>query len=70
MIFMSIKIIKVGDFRYLARLLPDVPAITSEWSTPGPMGRDELIEELLKRGEHQTDIGDAFYQADPNWLTK
>jgi hypothetical protein len=67
---MAIKITKVGDSRYLAQLLPDIPAITSEWSTPEPMDRDQLIQELLKRGEHQTDIGDAFYRADPDWLTK
>ncbi len=68
---MSIKITKVGDSRYLAQLaLPDMPAVKAEWSTPEPMGIDQVIEELLKRGAHQTDIGDAFYAADPTWLTK
>ena len=28
----------------------------------------ELIAALLQRGCHQTDIGDAFYAANPNWL--
>lgn len=68
---MSIKIRKVSDSRYLAQLtLPDMPAVESEWSTPEPMDRDQLIEELLKMGAHQTDIGDAFHAADPNWLGK
>ncbi len=67
---MAIKIIKVDDSHCLAQHLPDIPAITSEWSTSEPMGRDQLIQELLKRGEHQSDIGAAFYRADPDWLTK
>ena len=32
------------------------------------MAVDDLIEALRKLGCHQTDIGDAFYDADPNWL--
>jgi hypothetical protein len=38
------------------------------WKTDHPMSVDELIEGLRKLGCHQTDIGDAFYEADPNWL--
>ena len=67
---MSIKIRKAGQ-RYLAQLtLPDMPAVDSEWSTSEPMDRDQLIEELRQRGAHPTDIGDAFYSADPDWLEK
>ena len=40
------------------------------WSTPTPVSAQVLIKELLSRGFHQTDIGDAFYAADPNWLSK
>ncbi len=40
------------------------------WKTAAPMGRDELVDALLKRGCHQTDIGDAFYEADPEWLLR
>jgi hypothetical protein len=67
----TIKIKKVPTALYSAELtLPDMLAVNAEWSTPQPMSADELIEELLRRGAHQTDIGDAFYTADPNWLSK
>jgi hypothetical protein len=32
------------------------------------MCRGELVAALLGLGCHQTDIGDAFYTADPDWL--
>jgi hypothetical protein len=32
------------------------------------MSRAELVAALLGLGCHQTDIGDAFYVADPDWL--
>ncbi|HEX7124071.1 MAG TPA: hypothetical protein VF178_16960 [Gemmatimonadaceae bacterium] len=35
-----------------------------------PMSADALIEHLLAIGCHQTDIGDAFYEADPEWVTR
>jgi hypothetical protein len=50
--------------------MPDLGGRRTEWSTSEPMNTDKLIEELLKRGIHQIDIGDAFYAADPDWLTK
>jgi hypothetical protein len=31
------------------------------------MATDELVEALLGLGCHQSDIGDAFYEADPEW---
>jgi hypothetical protein len=68
---MSIKITRAGEGLYSAELtLPDMPAVKAEWSTPEPMGADQLIDELTRRGAHQTDIGDAFYAANPDWLTK
>ena len=42
----------------------------SPWETPAPRGVDTLVAELLARGCHQTDIGDAFYKADPEWLSR
>jgi hypothetical protein len=30
----------------------------------------ELIDRLVELGFHQQDIGDAFYDADPDWLTR
>jgi len=68
---MTIRITKLGDAFYSAELtLPDMPAIEEDWSTPEPMSANQLIQELQKRGAHQTDIGDAFYQADPDWLSE
>jgi hypothetical protein len=40
------------------------------WSSPVPLRREELVKALLDRGCHQTDIGDAFYEADPEWLMR
>jgi hypothetical protein len=40
------------------------------WSTPQLMSRDDLVTALRERGCHQTDIGDAFYEADPEWLLR
>jgi hypothetical protein len=62
---MSISITKVKDRLYTVRYLP---RHSEPWSTPEPMPRHQIIEELLRRGAHQQDIGDAFYEADPNWL--
>jgi hypothetical protein len=68
---MAVRIKKIADALHSAELtLPDMPAVNAEWSTPQPMSSNRLIDELLKRGAHQTDIGDAFYAADPNWLNK
>ena len=68
---MTIRIKRAGDSLYSAEMtLPDMPDVKAAWSTPAPMSADQLVEELLNRGAHQTDIGDAFYQADPGWLDK
>lgn len=65
---MAIKITRVED-KYLAAVTPPhgggVP-----WSTTEPLGASELIEELTSRGCHQTDIGDAFYEADDAWVLR
>jgi len=68
-----IRIKKVADSLYSAEffnLPPNLDWVKPEWATPVPMSCDELIRELLARGFHQTDIGDAFYAADPDWLSK
>lgn len=65
---MAIVIFRAGQ-RFLADVTP--PHCDGErWSTPEPMTADELIDALRERGCHQTDIGDAFYNADPEWLTR
>jgi len=40
------------------------------WSTKEPLNREALITALRDRGCHQTDIGDALYDADPEWLMR
>ena len=65
---MTIKIKMISNGLYTATCTP--PGVVSEWSTITPLTSDRLIEELLHRGAHQTDIGDAFYAADPDWLTR
>ena len=65
---MVLKITKVGDNRYDAKSVP--PDKRGIWATKEPLSIDQLIEELKKQGYHQTDIGDAFYETDPDWLSK
>lgn len=40
------------------------------WKTSRTLTLAELIEALKKQGCHQQDIGDALYEADPDWLSK
>jgi hypothetical protein len=58
--------IQKTDGGYLASSTP--PHVQSDWRTPKACSRDELIAALTKRGAHTTDIGDAFYAADQDWL--
>jgi len=68
---MTIKVTKVSEDLYLASLtLPDVPNVKEEWSTTEPLHGRQLTRELLDRGCHQTDIGDALYEQDPKWVEK
>ena len=62
---MSIYIQKVLG-GYFCQATP--PHTQGEWRTPDVYTRDEIIDALIQRGAHQTDIGDAFYAADPEWL--
>jgi uncharacterized protein Smg (DUF494 family) len=39
-----------------------------EWESPEPMDADTLVKELLSRGYHQTDIGDALCLIDPKLI--
>ena len=65
---MAIVIFRMGQ-RYRANVTP--PHCRGEaWSTPEPMTADELVDALRERGCHQTDIGDAFFDADPEWLIR
>lgn len=62
---MSIRIQRVGD-AYKAAVRPPHGG-GHPWDTPRPLALDDLIEALLARGCHQTDIGDALFEADPEW---
>lgn len=65
---MAIKITRVED-KYMADVTPPHAGGIS-WRTTEPMGANELIQELLNRGCHQTDIGDALYEADDAWVLR
>jgi hypothetical protein len=60
--------IRILESNRLYSAEPSPPDTDMDWSTPKPLTREELINELYARGTHQTDIGDAFYLADPSWL--
>jgi hypothetical protein len=60
-----IKIQKHGD-EYVGTVTPPHGNGTS-WQSP-VLSRAALIAELQALGCHTTDIGDAFYAADPDWL--
>jgi len=59
--------IKKIEGLYSAEVTPPHGGSTT-WSTDKPMARDQLVQVLRDLGCHQTDIGDAFYAADPAWL--
>jgi hypothetical protein len=65
---MTIKITHVHDDLYDAVVTP--PQGRVAWRTEGPMKLDELDKKLLELGCHQTDVGDAFYEADPDWVQR
>ena len=65
---MTINITKVGG-KYTAVVTPP-HGNNSNWVSDTPLACDELIEKLNNIGCHQTDIGDAFYEANPEWLDK
>ena len=62
---MAIEVSKTAD-GYTARVTPPHGS-GQPWSAPRPLSLDELISALREQGCHQRDIGDALYEADPNW---
>ena len=64
---MPIQIIYHPGGRYNAKVSPPHGGSRSS-SMPDPVAADELIDRLRQLGCHQTDIGDAFYAANPKWL--
>jgi hypothetical protein len=65
---MPIEIRRVG-YLYEASVTPPHGS-GRPWSTPHPMSVDDLDRTLLEAGCHPTDIGDAFYEADPDWVKR
>ena len=65
---MNIEIRRVGDL-YAGSVRPP-NGRGQGWDSPFPVPVDELIGALLEYGGHQTDIGDAFFEADPEWLLR
>lgn len=65
---MAIKIAKIVDSLYRAEVTLRGAAATKIFI--GPVNIRELIDELESMGCHQTDIGDALYDCDPNWLDR
>jgi hypothetical protein len=65
---MPIVINKLGD-HYEAEVTPP-HGRGRVWQSSHPENVDVLIAKLLNIGCHQTDIGDAFYAADPEWLSR
>lgn len=40
------------------------------WEVTTPVSQGALIDALVELGFHQQDIGDALYEADPEWLDR
>ncbi len=62
---MQLKIIRV-EAGYVACVTPS-HGDNVRWTTDRPMSQRKLIQRLQEIGFHQQDIGDAFYEADPEW---
>ena len=65
---MAIKISRVAG-KYLGSVSPPHGGGIS-WSTREPLAARDLIHELRRRGGHQTDIADAFYEGDDAWVLR
>jgi hypothetical protein len=66
---MTIAITRVGGDLYEATLALSHSG-RREWTTPQPMTRDGLMRALRDRGCRPTEITEAFYRADPEWLIR
>jgi hypothetical protein len=65
---MPLKIGRVSDDLYTVCASP--PDVKEEWSPSEPVRGRRLTGELIARGAHQTDVGDAMYEADRDWISK
>jgi hypothetical protein len=60
-------VIEKVDGGYRAQATP--PHVRHAWGTEQPLSVSEITAKLSELGAHQTDIGDAFFQADPSWIS-
>jgi hypothetical protein len=60
---LSVRITPAGLYEATA----SPPHVAVPWSTTTPIPARQLVDELLARGCHQQDIGDALCAQDPNW---
>lgn len=65
---MTLRIDKTSDGTFEAEISP--PEARVPWKTPAPMPLRMLIDELKRRGCHQTDVTDVLYELDPEWVSK
>ena len=65
---MSITVTKVSEAFYRVSATP--PHVNEPWSAPEPLRMHELCRELIARGVHQIDAGDAVNDADRKWLAR
>ena len=60
--------VRIKGGGYVATVSPN-PLGGAAWESGKPMSGRALSDLLVELGCHQTDVGDAFYQADPSWLS-
>jgi hypothetical protein len=65
---MPITIRRHGD-KYDVKVTPPHGRGTY-WTSPEPLSGAEVVRRLEELGCHQTDIGDAMFEADPLWLNR
>lgn len=65
---MPITIRLVEDTVYSASVTP--PHGKEIWHTAQPMTAKNLVAKLRELGCHTTDIADAFYATNPDWLAE
>ena len=65
---MPLKIVKVEDDLYFVSASPPDAGVV--WSPTEPLTGHQVTKGLLERGCHQQDVGDAMYEADPEWIEK
>ena len=63
-----ITVRKISDDTYEVSATP--PHVQEAWSSTKPIHGHQLVRELIERGAHQQDIGDAIYEQDPRWVEK